>query len=135
MGHNRSHQIKLIPTKTSDRHVVHLALGFHLPEYLFLITPAMMKSQHLLHGRLFVRHNHRKLITVLMGNEQIQLDRPLKDPFARLTDQQKPISAAPTLGLPMRLKNRTRSRQNTSNASVAQSSPSTRQNAQTEPKG
>src|SRR4030043_133826 len=104
MSQNRRHQIKLIAVKTSDSNVVHLALGFHFPEYLFLISPAMMKSQHLLHGRLFVRPNPRKLKTVFMGNEQIQLNRPLIDLFALLTDKQKPISAAPTLGLPMRLK-------------------------------
>src|SRR4030042_2798470 len=39
-----------------------------------------------------------------MGNEQIELNRPLIDLFALLTDKQKPISAAPTLGLPMRFK-------------------------------
>jgi len=39
-----------------------------------------------------------------MGNEQIQLDRPLIDLFARLTNEQKPVPTAPTLGLPMRLK-------------------------------
>src|SRR4030042_6019694 len=104
MGQNGRHQIKLIAAETSDGNVIHLALGFHFPKYLFLISSAMMKPQHLLHGRLFVRHNHRKLITVFMGNEQIQLNRPLIDLFTLLTDKQKPISAAPTLGLPMGLK-------------------------------
>jgi len=104
MGQNRSHQIKLIATETPDGNVIHLALGFHLPKYLFLISPAMTKPQHLLHGRLFVRHNHRKLVTIFMGNEEIQLDWPLIDLLTLLTDKQKPISAAPSLGLPMRLK-------------------------------
>src|SRR4030043_1113667 len=104
MSQNRSHQIKLITAKTSDGDVIHLALGFHFPKNLFLISPAMMKSQHLLHGRLFVCHNHRKLITIFMGNEEIQLNRPLIDLFTLLTNKQKPISAAPALGLPTRLK-------------------------------
>src|SRR4030043_508865 len=104
MGQNRSHQIKLIAAETSDSNVIHLALGFHFPKYLFLIPPTVMKPQHLLHGRLFVRHNHRKLITIFMGNEEIQLNRPLIELLTLLTNKQKPISAAPTLGLPMRLK-------------------------------
>src|SRR3972149_5110252 len=104
MGQNRSHQVKLIAAETSDGNVIHLALGFHLPKNLFLISPAMMKPQHLLHGRLFVRHNHCTLITKFMGNEEIQLDRPLIDLLTLLADKQKPISAAPTLGLPMSLK-------------------------------
>src|SRR4030067_3132992 len=104
MGQNRSHQIKLIAAKTSDGNVIHLALGFHFSKYLFLISPAMMKPQHLLHGRLLVRHNHRKLITIFMGNEEIQLDRSLKDLLTLLTDKQKPISVAPALGLPVGLK-------------------------------
>src|SRR3989304_5603840 len=104
MGQNRSHQIKLIAAETSDGNVVHLALGFHLPKYLFLISSPMMKPQYLLHGRLFVRHNYGKLITIFMGNEEIQLDRPLIDLLTPLAVKQKPISAAPALGLPMRLK-------------------------------
>src|SRR4030042_4285341 len=104
MGQNGRHQIKLIAAETSDGNVIHFALGFHFPKYLFLISPAMMKPQYLLHGRLFVRHNHRKLITILMGNEEIQLNRPLIDPLTLLTDKQKPVSAAPALGLPMRFK-------------------------------
>src|SRR4030067_9152 len=98
MRQDRSHQIKLIATETSDGNVIHLALGFHLSKNLFLISPTMMKPQHLLHGRLLVRHNRRKLITIFMGNEQIQLDWPLIEPLTLLTDKQKPISAAPTLG-------------------------------------
>src|SRR4030065_2004459 len=108
MGQNRSHQIKLVAAKTSDGNVIHLALGFHFPKYLFLISPPMMKPQHLLHGCLLVRHNHRKLITIFTGNEEIQLDRPLKDLLTLLTDKQKPISAAPALWLPVGLKKRTR---------------------------
>src|SRR4030043_1026722 len=104
MGQNRSHQIKLIAAETSDSNVIHLALGFHFPKYLFLIPPTVMKPQHLLHGRLFVRHNHRKLITIFMGNEEIQLNRPLIELLTLLTNKQKPISAAPALGLPTRLK-------------------------------
>src|SRR4030065_591688 len=104
MGQNRSHQVKLIAAETSDGNVIHLALGFHLPKNLFLISPAMMKSQHLLHGRLFVRHNHCTLITIFMGNEEIQLNRPLIELLTLLTNKQKPISAAPALGLPTRLK-------------------------------
>src|SRR4030042_1768107 len=104
MGQNRSHQIKLIAAETSDGNVIHLAVGFHFPKNLFLISPPMMKSQHLLHGRLLVRHNHRKLITIFMGNEQIQLDRSLKDLLTLLTDKQKPISVAPALRLPVSLK-------------------------------
>src|SRR4030042_2932701 len=104
MGQNRSHQIKLIAAETSDGNVIHLALGFPFLKNLFLISPPMMKPQHLLHGRLLVRHNHRKLITIFMGNKQIQLDRPLKDLLTLLTDKQKPISAAPALGLPVGLK-------------------------------
>src|SRR4030066_1802230 len=98
MGQNRSHQIKLIAAETSYRNVIHLALGFHFSKHLFLISPALMKPQHLLHGRLFVRHNYRKLITIFMGNEKIQLDRPLIEPLTLLTDKQKPISAGSAFG-------------------------------------
>src|SRR4030066_2143023 len=104
MGQNRSHQIKLIAAERSDSNVIHLALGFHFPKYLFLIPPAMMKPQYFFHGRLFVCHNHRKLITIFMGNEEIQLNRPLIELLTLLTNKQKPISAAPALGLPTRLK-------------------------------
>src|SRR4030042_2113927 len=104
MNQNGSHQVKLVATETSHGNVIHLTLGFHLSKNLFLISSTMMKPQHLLHGRLFVGHNHRKLITIFMGNEEIQLDRSLIDLFTLLTDKQKPISVAPTLGLPMRLK-------------------------------
>src|SRR4030042_1673796 len=85
MGQNRSHQIKLIAAERSDSNVIHLALGFHFPKYLFLIPPAMMKPQYFFHGRLFVCHNHRKLITIFMGNEEIQLNRPLIELLTLLT--------------------------------------------------
>src|SRR4030042_1476255 len=106
MGQNRSHQIKLIAAETSDSNVIHLALGFHFPKNLFLISRPMMKPQHFLHGRLLVCYNHRKLITIFMGNEQIQLDRAFIELLTLLTDKQKTISGAPTLGLPMGLKKR-----------------------------
>ena len=108
MGQDGCHQVQLIPRKTPNRNVIHLALGLQFPEDLLLASSPVMKSKNLSHADRLICHNHRVLIPIRLGDEQIQLDRLSIDLFAPLPDEQEPIPYAPFLGFPRTLKIRLR---------------------------
>src|SRR5512139_4095272 len=108
VGQDGGHQVQLIARETPDRNIVHLALRLQFSEDLLLTSSPVMKPKNLSHADRLVRHNHRVLIPIRLGDEQIQLDRFPMDLFAPLPDEQEPIPCAPFLGFPRTLKIRPR---------------------------
>ena len=60
-----------------------------------------MKIQDLLHRRLLVSDDYSKLIFVLMGNEEIELDRFFRMFFDHVPDKEKPETDIPLLRFPL----------------------------------
>lgn len=59
-----------------------------------------MEIQNFFHGRCFVRYDHLKLVSIFVGNEQIELDRLLRLLFDLLANEKKTEPAVPSFRLP-----------------------------------
>src|SRR5208283_2450678 len=101
---NCRHHIKVIAAKPSDSDVIQIALGFQFAESIFLRPASIMKAHHLFHRRLLVRDDYLELISVLMGNEEIELNRLFGLLFDLVPDKEKPEAGVPLLGFPLRIK-------------------------------
>src|SRR4030042_2070714 len=78
MRHYCRHHIQMISMKPPDSNIIQIALRFQLADGIFLRPAAVVKTHDFFHSRLLVRNYHLELIAVLMGNEQVELDRFLR---------------------------------------------------------
>src|SRR3990172_2008850 len=97
------HHIKVISAQPSDGDVIQIALGFQFAESIFLRPTPIMKTHHLFHRRLLVCDDYFKFISVLMRNEEIELDRLLRLLLDLVPDKEKPETGVPLLGFPLRI--------------------------------
>src|SRR4030042_1795509 len=101
MRHYCRHHIQMISMKPPDSNIIQIALRFQLADGIFLRPAAVVKTHDFFHSRLLVRNYHLELIAVLMGNEQVELDRFLRLLFDLPADKEKPEAIVPTLGFPL----------------------------------
>ena len=132
MGQDSRHHKKLVPQKIPNGDIIHLALRLQFPQDALLRRTPVMIPQNLLPRSPLVRHDHLELIPILIGNEQVQLDGPLADRRAALTNEQESIRFLPLLGLPGKLKKRPGRIQDPPTVPLLNPFLQTPQNAQTE---
>src|SRR4030042_3529296 len=99
MRQNSRQHIKLIPQKTPDGNIIHLALRLEFSKDTLLGRTTVVIHQGLLPRSPLVRHDHLELIPIFIRNEQIQLDGLLTDRRASLANKQKTIGFLPFLWL------------------------------------
>ena len=104
MRQDCGHHIKVIAMEPSDGNVIQIALRFQFTESIFLRPSAIVKIQDLLHGRLLVRNDHFELIAVVVGNEDIKLDRFLRLLFDLSPNKEKSEASVPAFGFPRCIK-------------------------------
>ena len=98
------HHIEMISVKPSDGNVIQIALGFQLAEGIFLRASAIVKAQDLLHGCVLVRNEHLELISVVMGDKDIKLNRFLRLLLDFTANKEKSKAGVPTFGFPRCIK-------------------------------
>jgi hypothetical protein len=100
VGQQPGQQIRLVAQPGPHRHVAHRTMGLQFRENPFLRTPPAVVDDDLLHRQRLVRYDHLEVIAVLVGNEQVQLDRSLLLRLGPSADEDEATLAVPRLGLP-----------------------------------
>ena len=100
VSQHRGKEIGLVAEQGSGGDVVHLALGLQLGEHRFLGAATMVEGHDMPRREGLVGDHDLELIVVGVGDEKIELNRPLAADGLEGADDEHAKPAAPVLGLP-----------------------------------
>ena len=94
-------EIGLVAQQSSSGDVIHLALGLQLGENRLLGAATMVEGHDMPRREGLVGDHDLELVVVGVGDEEVELNRPLSSDRLKSADDEHPKPAAPVLGLPM----------------------------------
>ena len=100
VGEQFGQQIGLIAIEGTHRHVIEVAVGLQLGEDSFLGAASLVEGHHSPGSDGLVRHDHLELIPVLVGHEQVQLDRTFLLFLRPGANEHEAEPSVPALGFP-----------------------------------
>lgn len=103
VGEYRSEQIGLVAEQSSGGYVVHLTLGLELGKDRLLGAATVVKGYQMPSRDSLIGHHDLELVVVIVGDEEVELHRPVGANGSVSADDEQPEAATPTLGFPMRL--------------------------------
>ena len=95
-------QVDLVAGLFASGDVVHLCLRLEFGEDTFLSTASIVEAQCLLGGEWLVGDDHLEVITVFVGDKQVQLDCALNLLAVLGSDKYESVSVIPTRWFPVR---------------------------------
>ena len=101
--HDRREQPGLVGGPASTRDVIHLGLRFQLREDRLLGAAAVVQRQDFARRQRGIGEDHFELVAVLVGGEEIQLQRPLALFCLTGADKDEAARLSPALRFPITL--------------------------------
>ena len=104
VGEERREQIDLITDPGTGRDIIELIVGFELGEDPLLTAPALVEGKRLAGTETLIGENDFELVAVLVGDEEVELDRFFVLLFDSGSNKEETMARLPNLRFPGGLK-------------------------------